>query len=181
MGTVERQRPYSLRLEPELLEWVKGRAKNAGRSLNAEMCRLLQEVMDKATNGVIPAESLSAERQLGRSGIRLYTLAEVYIDAMKFHQKSGADGLLLQLDEHGKPDAFDVNVFPCCAGCIHFSLEDMIGDGAGNKNDRDFGTCFRYPQPVRVEVQGRCGEYLGEPILSEQVLEKLGSIDAVRV
>lgn len=171
----EQQRAYPLRLEPELLEWVKARANAGGRSFNAEVNYLLRNAMDEATNVVIPPESLSADRGLGVSGARLYTPAEVYIHAMQFLQNSGEDGIFLQLDEYGKPDAFDVNVFPHCAGCIHFSLEDIIGDNEGNKQDSDFGTCFRYPQAVRVEVQGRCGEYLGEPILSGQVLEKLGA------
>lgn len=41
-----RAKPYPLRLEPELNQWVKERAKAGDRSLNAEINRTLRQVKE---------------------------------------------------------------------------------------------------------------------------------------
>ena len=42
----ERPKPYPLRLEPELKQWIKGRAKDGDRSMNAEINRTLRKIKD---------------------------------------------------------------------------------------------------------------------------------------
>ena len=42
----ERPRPYPLRLEPEINQWVKTRAKEGDRSVNAEINRTLRKVKE---------------------------------------------------------------------------------------------------------------------------------------
>ena len=42
----ERPRPYPLRLEPEINQWVKKRAKEGDRSVNAEINRTLRKVKE---------------------------------------------------------------------------------------------------------------------------------------
>lgn len=39
-------RPYPLRLEPDVKQWVKGKAKAADRSFNAEINRTLRQVKE---------------------------------------------------------------------------------------------------------------------------------------
>ena len=41
-----RPKPYPLRLDPELSQWVKGRAKAGDRSLNAEINRLIRQLKE---------------------------------------------------------------------------------------------------------------------------------------
>ncbi len=41
-----RPKPYPLRLEPELNQWVKVRAKDSDRSVNAEINRLLRQAKE---------------------------------------------------------------------------------------------------------------------------------------
>ena len=41
-----RPRPYPLRLEPEINQWVKKRAKEGDRSVNAEINRTLRKVKE---------------------------------------------------------------------------------------------------------------------------------------
>jgi hypothetical protein len=46
-------KPYPLRLEPELKQWVKGRAKDGDRSFNAEVRQILKaakEADEQKTN-----------------------------------------------------------------------------------------------------------------------------------
>lgn len=47
---------YPLRLEPELKQWIKGRAKDGDRSVNAEINRTLRKAKESE-------ESEEAERQ----------------------------------------------------------------------------------------------------------------------
>jgi hypothetical protein len=47
MMTSERIKPYPVRLEPELSQWVKERAKTGDRSINAEINRLLRQVKEE--------------------------------------------------------------------------------------------------------------------------------------
>ena len=42
-----RPKPYPLRLDPELSQWVKGRAKAGDRSLNAEINRLIRQAKEE--------------------------------------------------------------------------------------------------------------------------------------
>ena len=42
----DRPTPYPLRLEPELKQWIKGKAKAADRSFNAEVNRTLRQVKE---------------------------------------------------------------------------------------------------------------------------------------
>ena len=39
-------RPYPLRLEPDVKQWIKGKAKAADRSFNAEVNRTLRQVKE---------------------------------------------------------------------------------------------------------------------------------------
>ena len=41
-----RAKPYPLRLDPELSQWVKDRAKAGDRSLNAEINRLIRQAKE---------------------------------------------------------------------------------------------------------------------------------------
>ncbi len=41
-----RAKPYPLRLDPELSQWVKDRAKAGDRSLNAEINRLIRQLKE---------------------------------------------------------------------------------------------------------------------------------------
>lgn len=43
-------RPYPLRLEPDVKQWIKGRAKAADRSFNAEVNRTLRQVKESEEN-----------------------------------------------------------------------------------------------------------------------------------
>jgi hypothetical protein len=43
-------KPYPLRLEPELKQWIKGKAKAADRSFNAEVNRTLRQVKESEEN-----------------------------------------------------------------------------------------------------------------------------------
>ena len=42
----QRPKPYPLRLEPELKQWIKGRAKDGDRSVNAEINRTLRKAKE---------------------------------------------------------------------------------------------------------------------------------------
>ena len=42
-----RAKPYPLRLDPELSQWVKDRAKAGDRSLNAEINRLIRQAKEE--------------------------------------------------------------------------------------------------------------------------------------
>ena len=42
----QRPKPYPLRLDPELTQWVKGRAKAGDRSFNAEINRTLRQAKE---------------------------------------------------------------------------------------------------------------------------------------
>lgn len=44
--TEGQNKPYPLRLEPELKQWIKGKAKAADRSFNAEVNRTLRQVKE---------------------------------------------------------------------------------------------------------------------------------------
>ena len=46
MTKQERQTPISVRLEPELTQWVKERAKDEDRSLNAELNRIIRKAKE---------------------------------------------------------------------------------------------------------------------------------------
>jgi hypothetical protein len=41
-----RPKPYPLRLEPELSQWVKERAKDGDRSINAELIRIVRQAKE---------------------------------------------------------------------------------------------------------------------------------------
>lgn len=42
----ERTKPYPVRLDPELSQWVKERAKDNDRSINAEINRLIRQAKE---------------------------------------------------------------------------------------------------------------------------------------
>lgn len=42
----ERPKPYPVRLDPELSQWVKERAKAGDRSINAEINRLIRQAKE---------------------------------------------------------------------------------------------------------------------------------------
>lgn len=42
----ERVKPYPVRLEPELSQWVKERAKAGDRSMNAELVRIVRQAKE---------------------------------------------------------------------------------------------------------------------------------------
>ena len=42
-----RQAAYSLRLDPDLSEWIKARAKDNDRSINAEINRLIKQAREE--------------------------------------------------------------------------------------------------------------------------------------
>ena len=42
----DRPKPYPLRLEPDVKQWIKGKAKAADRSFNAEINRTLRQVKE---------------------------------------------------------------------------------------------------------------------------------------
>lgn len=44
----QRPKPYPLRLEPELSQWVKERAKAGDRSMNAELIRIVRQAKEAA-------------------------------------------------------------------------------------------------------------------------------------
>jgi hypothetical protein len=46
MSQDTRQKPYPLRLEPELSQWVKERAKAGDRSMNAELIRIVRQAKE---------------------------------------------------------------------------------------------------------------------------------------
>ena len=46
----QRPKPYPLRLEPELRQWIKGRAKDGDRSVNAEINRTLRKAKESEEN-----------------------------------------------------------------------------------------------------------------------------------
>lgn len=46
MEKPSRQNPISLRLEPELTQWVKTRARENDRSINAELNRLIRQAKE---------------------------------------------------------------------------------------------------------------------------------------
>ena len=46
MNEATRQNPYSLRLDPELSQWVKERAKAGDRSINAELNRIVRQAKE---------------------------------------------------------------------------------------------------------------------------------------
>lgn len=45
-ATEQRPKPYPLRLEPELSQWVKERAKAGDRSMNAELIRIVRQAKE---------------------------------------------------------------------------------------------------------------------------------------
>ncbi len=50
----KQQKSYPLRLEPELNQWVKARAKDSDRSVNAEINRLLRQAKELESKTVLP-------------------------------------------------------------------------------------------------------------------------------
>lgn len=59
----------------------------------------------------------------------------------------------------------DSEDYPSCSGCFYFRA-----------TEGDFGDCKRYPKSIRVEGADWCGEYFGDGVWSNQVLEKLESV-----
>ena len=49
-----RPNPYPLRLDPELNQWVKDRAKDGDRSINAEINRLIRQAKELENKTVLP-------------------------------------------------------------------------------------------------------------------------------
>ncbi|MBO0613691.1 Arc family DNA-binding protein [Thiothrix fructosivorans] len=49
-----RPTPYPLRLEPGLSEWVKARAKDNDRSINAELNRLIKQAKEAEKQAYMP-------------------------------------------------------------------------------------------------------------------------------
>ncbi|MDQ5769567.1 Arc family DNA-binding protein [Thiothrix subterranea] len=50
----ERVKPYPVRLEPELSQWVKERAKDNDRSINAEINRLIKQAREAEKQAYMP-------------------------------------------------------------------------------------------------------------------------------
>lgn len=44
--SAQQTKPYPLRLDPELSQWVKERAKDSDRSINAEINRLIRQAKE---------------------------------------------------------------------------------------------------------------------------------------
>ena len=49
-----RQTPYPLRLDHELSQWVKERAKDSDRSVNAEINRLIRQAKEEEKRPLLP-------------------------------------------------------------------------------------------------------------------------------
>ncbi len=47
-------KPYPVRLEPELSQWVKERAKDGDRSINAEINRLIKQAREAEKRAYMP-------------------------------------------------------------------------------------------------------------------------------